>query len=488
MSNYLSIAMVTEALRQRIAQAVSGVSRFSSAPEVRAGRPEKTGTPYVGVNIYLYQLSPNAALRNNDLPTRFGASEFMQRPAAALDLDFLLSFHGDDSRLEPQRLAGCVIAALHALPVLTAEFLRSVKVAAGPESPLAEADLDQEPRTVKFTPTPLNIEELSKLWTVFFQTTHALSYAYRASAILIEAPVASAPALPVRGPALNPVPSSGLRLEDVVPAVLAYSPGAGIILRGTWPGPGDLLVRLGDRDIVPQSLLDGTLRVELPADGPAGALPVRVVRRQQEAGGTPQETISNAKQLLAQPLLTEPVLYRKLVDPRTKQEADAVVVRLSPVPGVGQPLELLLNPTPGDKAPVPARSYGVSSAWRFPLPPDLQPVLEMGGLPTALCEAFAQHRLPLDGRAALRVLQPGQLWLISSRGGDSYVIRRSHDGLAVYLGLERKFFADGIVFGVGAMLPGSYLVRVHLGRVPGVESALGADPAGNYVRPVVEVP
>ena len=52
---------------------------------------------------------PNAALRNSDLPTRNHRSVVVQRPTCALDLHYLLSFYGDDSKLEPQRMLGAVV-------------------------------------------------------------------------------------------------------------------------------------------------------------------------------------------------------------------------------------------------------------------------------------------------------------------------------------------------------------------------------------------
>jgi hypothetical protein len=50
---------------------------------------------------------------------------------------------------------------------------------------------------VRFLPAPLNLEELSKIWSIFFQTPYALSIAYTGSVVLIEADVTPRPGLPV---------------------------------------------------------------------------------------------------------------------------------------------------------------------------------------------------------------------------------------------------------------------------------------------------
>ena len=50
---------------------------------------------------------------------------------------------------------------------------------------------------MKFTQSPLSLEELSKLWSVFFQAPYALSVAYQATVVLIDGEENPSPALPV---------------------------------------------------------------------------------------------------------------------------------------------------------------------------------------------------------------------------------------------------------------------------------------------------
>ena len=107
MSNALAIASVTETLAQTLGAALSG-SGVNGA-SVTKTRPDATDLPKVGVNVFLYQVSPNAAWRNADLPTRSSAGALLRRPQAALDLFYLLTFYGDDTALEQQRLLGAVV-------------------------------------------------------------------------------------------------------------------------------------------------------------------------------------------------------------------------------------------------------------------------------------------------------------------------------------------------------------------------------------------
>lgn len=189
MSNHLAIATVSYTLAEMIQPALQAVVPSAT---VRVGRPEsaeRRGTPFVGANLYLYRVEPNGSFRNADLTTRDGAGTLLQRPRAALDLYYLISFYGDDLQLETQRMLGRLVALLHARPVLTRERIReAIDHNAQSATPfLAHSDLDRQTELVRLTPQALSLEELSKLWTVFFQVTHALSVAYKASVLLIEA-------------------------------------------------------------------------------------------------------------------------------------------------------------------------------------------------------------------------------------------------------------------------------------------------------------
>jgi len=199
-SNFLAIATVTAGL-QRLLQAavdadVPGSTVWTDRPEVREGN---SGDP--GVNVFLYAVVPNGALRDADLPTRDSSGRVVQRPQAALDLHYLLSFYGSDDDLEPQRLLGSVVRTLHAEPILSPPIVDAVVTAATGHPPidpfLATTDLADSPELVRFTPLALSLEDMSKLWSVFFQTPYALSVAYGASVVLIDQEVPLSPALPV---------------------------------------------------------------------------------------------------------------------------------------------------------------------------------------------------------------------------------------------------------------------------------------------------
>ena len=162
MSNSLAIATVTATLaalvQKSVEQAVGGA-------EVVIGRPRDTNNnTQRWTHLYLYQVTPNSALRNADLPTRNSAGKVNKRPQVALDLHYLLAFYGDDKELESQRMLGAVARDLHASSVLLRPAIRDVVAS---WSVLAGSNLDEAVEQIKLTPLPLSLEELSKLWSVF---------------------------------------------------------------------------------------------------------------------------------------------------------------------------------------------------------------------------------------------------------------------------------------------------------------------------------
>lgn len=197
MSNALAIATVTAAFSEIIRTAALSVQPvLSGGVEVLSERPSTTDSddPRPQVRLFLYQVTPNAALRNNDLPTRTGKGNLIRRSIAALDLHYLLSFYGDDTDFEPQIMLGAVIRDIHAKPVLPRQLIRDV---VGTGRPLGNSNLADAIEQIKFTPLPLSLEELSKLWSVFFQAPYALSVAYQATVVLIDGEESPSPALPV---------------------------------------------------------------------------------------------------------------------------------------------------------------------------------------------------------------------------------------------------------------------------------------------------
>lgn len=191
MSNALAVATVTTALAQIVRTAAQSSVAGS---DVLTERPDTVALTHPRVRLFLYQVLPNPALRNNDLPTRTATGIATRRPTVALDLRYMLAFYGNEAALEPQLMLGAVVRDLHAKPVLTRDMITNA-IASQPF--LANSNLADSIEQVKIQPLAMELEELSKLWSVLYQTPYALTVAYQVSVLLIESDDPATAALPV---------------------------------------------------------------------------------------------------------------------------------------------------------------------------------------------------------------------------------------------------------------------------------------------------
>src|SRR5918998_2956462 len=281
MSNFLAIATVTATLSRTLAAAVG---TDVSAVNVTTLRPDDA--PERGVNVYLYQVGPNGAWRNADLPTRRDDGRLVQRPRVALDLHYLLSFYGDEAQFEPQRMLGSVVRTLHTRPVLTQRMIRDT-VSDPDNAFLASSNLADEVELIKFTPSSLSLEELSKLWSVFFQVPYALSVAYQASVVLIEPEVTPQEALPVRERNVYVVPFRQPTIEQIMSQAADDQPvlpdqpilaGHRLILVGKQLRGEVTRVRIGGGGTGPQAVGGKQIGVSIPQNLRAGLQGVQVVQ------------------------------------------------------------------------------------------------------------------------------------------------------------------------------------------------------------------
>jgi hypothetical protein len=176
----------------------------STGADVKLGRPPApdNNDPLTRkVQLFLYQVTPNAAWRNMDLPTRDSLGQrVLQRPQAALDLHYLFSFYGNEEQLEPQLMMGQVVRDLHARAVLSHDRILALidDIANNDRKTIIRnSEIALSVEAVKLSPSVLTLDDMFKLWSVFSQTPYVLSVAYMATVVLIEAEETLQPALPV---------------------------------------------------------------------------------------------------------------------------------------------------------------------------------------------------------------------------------------------------------------------------------------------------
>lgn len=291
MSNHLAIATVTATLGDLVHRAAE--QAVSATVLLRFGRP--TPPANAGerkVHVYLYQITPNAALRNAELAWRDPAGRSVRRAQAALDLHYLLTFVGDAGTLEPDRMAGAVARDLTARAILDPAGIGDA-IIGRPE--LDGSDLADATERVKFSLEPLSLDELSKLWSVMIQTPHALSVAYQGTVVLIDEELDVGRPTPVlrrgdRDNGANVRAGVPPRLDGWwagaaeaagrlprPPSLPMATLGVRLVFQGENLGGGDATVRFSHRylpivhDLAPAEALGDRLAVDLPGDAAAAA-------------------------------------------------------------------------------------------------------------------------------------------------------------------------------------------------------------------------
>lgn len=322
MSNYLAIATVTAAL-QRALQATVQVD--VDGARVTTMRPNSlgSGTPETGVNIYLYQAVRNPVWRNNaNIKVQNRKGEMAKRSQNALDLHYMISFYGSEVELEPQRLLGSVVRTLNDYSTLTTEMIQDTLNDSN-FSYLSDSTLMDQVEEINFLPLDLSLEDLSKIWSVFFQTPYALSLAYKATVVMIEGEEAGQKALPVRErrvglgaffyqPTITEVLSEAGKFEPI----LADST---LLIRGKNLKNNITLVRLGKIEVTPTTVSETQITLSLsfiPANFlRVGVQSLQVVHRISTSiepisnnGNAANETNSRGQSTLA--LSSQPAINR----------------------------------------------------------------------------------------------------------------------------------------------------------------------------------
>ncbi len=351
MSNFLAIATVTETFRQ-ILDAAADASKISGAVAT-ALRPTTgtTGLPSLGINLYLYEVTPNGALRNVDQPNRRSDGTILEAPQIALDLYYLLTFYGNDLNLEPQRLMGSVLQFLNSRPLLTRKNIRDVKQSV---STLSTSTLDEQVELVRLRMIPMTLEELSKLWSVFFQTPYILSVVYQASVVLIQGDEVVQPALPVRKRALYVETFRQPLIEAVLSQKGTEEPqinqpivlGDDLILKGRQLKADSTRVRIGRIEVEPEEVSETQVRVPLseptfPADTlRAGVQGAQVVH--WTPMGEPAVPHAGIDSNVAAFVL-RPTIVTATAAPGGGPHVDRITLNVSPPIGVDQRVVLFLN-------------------------------------------------------------------------------------------------------------------------------------------------
>lgn len=268
MSNHLAIATVTATL-QRLLQ--TAIQQDIDGARVTTVKPSAIGTatPQKGVNLYLYQIPLNYVWGNSaEIQRRNRKGEAANKTRLALDMHYMITCYGNETELEPQRLMGAVVRFLTDHGTISPEMIE-ITLSDSNLTYLETSTLAEQFEGISFKPLDLSLEDLSKVWSVFFQTPYNLSMAYKATVVMIEGEEVGDKPLPVSDREFGGV--GPYIAQPNIAEVIAQrgrfkpiEPDSTILIRGTnLKGSGKTLVRIGDVEVVPEGVTETQITLNL---------------------------------------------------------------------------------------------------------------------------------------------------------------------------------------------------------------------------------
>jgi hypothetical protein len=249
-SDPLALAGVTAVLQYWLSQVCNGPTSQLTSVLVTAQAPDivqskiAAGNKQLQLNVFLHQVTANAAWRNVDLPSLGpDGGTRLSTPPLALDAHYLLTAYASEDT-EAEALLGYAILMLHETPVFSRADIRTalenVPHNTNPLwSPLATTGLADQIELIKVTPATLGREEMAWIWTAL-KADYRPTYPFQVSVVLIQPEATTVSALPVLRRNVSAIPD----LTPPFPALAAAVPPGGrsaAILGDTVTVAGDHL-------------------------------------------------------------------------------------------------------------------------------------------------------------------------------------------------------------------------------------------------------
>jgi hypothetical protein len=393
MSNGLAISAVTYVLQYYLFNLYhntglpfgSAVNVTALAPDlVQHGLGDLSGKENQ-VNLFMHQVTRNAAWRNVDLPS-LGADgrTRLKSPPLALDLHYLLTVYGSDD-WQAEALLGYALMMLHEHPVLVrADIANALIALTGPSPPypqnplsavLGASGLADQLEMLKITPETLGREEMAWLWTAL-KADYRPSFPFEVTVVLLQPQQSTSLALPVLRRMIQAQPMQQAQVLQILPPngqIAATSTDTVTVAGEFLIGASQVFLsnpRYGVAFSVPVAGVTGTSFTFVPdasQSRPAGIYDLKV-QFLDSSGLVVQST-------LPVPFAIAPILATQTATSATNATGTLVTVSISPPVRQGQDVSLTLSATTGTPlftSSAPAQAFTGSTgtpSFQFPTIP-----------------------------------------------------------------------------------------------------------------------
>jgi Pvc16 N-terminal domain/IPT/TIG domain len=293
MSDYLAVGGVTAVLKWLLTNDLTAAGPntvLTSASGITAVSPdliEVGNNEEPQLNLFMYYVSLNPALRNLDLPAYDAAGNRVSNPPLALNLHYLVSAYGSTqtAQLAAETLLGWAMKVFHDNPVVPPQkiqdALSSVAATTSAAAKLVSAStLAGQFEHIRITPEALTTEEIYRLWPAF-QAPYRPSSAFQVSVVVIQDTTMVTSGPPVRHRRIVALPLQSPVIAAISPAMATA--GQVLTITGTnFLGQAitDTLVCFDNAAQASPTVLRGDLlKVTLPGNLQAGTRMVRVQRQ-----------------------------------------------------------------------------------------------------------------------------------------------------------------------------------------------------------------
>jgi hypothetical protein len=338
---YLAIPTVTATLRHILTNGL--LADLGEAIEVDSRPPDVIGreAPINRLNVFLYSVGPNISYQNVDLPTRARDGTLISTPKLGLNLHYLFSAYGSENKdVRAQRILASAMMIMKENPIITRQMIDEAKK--NSEYEIANSELADQVEHISITWQNMTVEDMTKLWSTFFQTNYRISVAYQVTVVLLERKLPPRPVQLVQERVVNVF---SLRQQPVIiriePMIWGQKPineALAVELRGmNLKADGTTEVHFGEEaSVTPNSKDIGNDRifVTIPNNLPVGSYEIWVSH--QNASSPSSDIRSNVVTFL---------LASKITSPREASVAQGsnLEIEFQPVILRSQRVELLLG-------------------------------------------------------------------------------------------------------------------------------------------------